>query len=163
LKKKISLIFYYFLLVINFQNCLGYDFHPNILRGTKFYYNDINENYNQKIIVTPISQDIGKKLIAYEEPIFEYYLFSFYLGKLIGNYNNGNIFNKEELNKIDYILKNDEYLLVEISNINYESAAIMDFFLDYIPGGFFRIRKYTKKTILKILTNEEMERCIKNR
>lgn len=141
------------LLVIN---CLGYDFHPRFQKGTTFHYRNKETEKNSKILVSANSLNIGKKIFEFEEPIYEYYLLSFYLGRLIGSTDNGNLFVDNQENSIDYKLSDKEFFLIEVYSISYESAALTDFFLDYIPGGFFRVRKYRKKSIVKVANYEEL-------
>ncbi|WCL47722.1 hypothetical protein [Leptospira sp. GIMC2001] len=140
------------------------DFHPKILRGTTIYQNraELNKRDDVSVFFAANQIEIGKEMGTFKEPIYEYFFLSIYLGRLLGSYTNGDLATSvQDINsKIDYTLQQDEMYLVEVLNVKYKSSAILDFFLDYIPGGFFRVRRYNKEFKIKIIKKREFHNLL---
>lgn len=151
-------IIYLFLTIsILFVNCINYDLHPELSKGTSFHIrNPIHESFkNSRVFYTATKFNGGSIQKENKIKIDEYYFLSFYTGRALGTFKNGSLIDilEKEIENIE--IKSDEYFLFEIENIKYESNAYYDLLNDFIPGGFFRYNYYVLYYKLKIITKVE--------
>lgn len=147
--RSLSYIFFLFSLF----NCVSYDLHPVLMKGTTFYQPLEECECKGKIGRIVISAKMSKDGdIIKERAVFvsEYFFLSFYFGRLLGTYDNGNIEQilKEDIQNIP--LNDDESLHIEIGNISYKSNNLFDLLNEFVPGGFFRYYRYHLNFVIKV-------------
>lgn len=141
-------------------NCINYDLHPELSKGSSFHIREpIKDSYNySKVFYTATKFDGGSLIKTGKVRIDEYYFLSFYTGRTFGTYKNGSLVDilEKQIQNIEF--KNDDYFLFEVNNIQYESNAYYDLLNDFIPGGFIRYNYYQLYYTLKIINKEEFRR-----
>lgn len=142
--------------------CVSYDFKPVLLKGTTFHADnqncDCSSKYASRLIITHAEIRSGTFLKQVKTYVPEYIFLAFYAGRLLGTYNNGDIENlvSKELENLE--MKETDFILVEVSEIEFKSNNLFDFLNDFLPGGFFRYQRFSLTYNLKILSKEDVDR-----
>ncbi|EMY69846.1 hypothetical protein [Leptospira vanthielii] len=151
--------FHYLSIFILFSliNCINYDLHPNLLKGTTFHIKDQpTDSFNKSRIFYTATKFNGGEIKKVEKVrIDEYYFLSFYTGRTFGTYKNGSLVDilEKEIQNVE--IEENEYFLFEINNIEYKSNAYYDLLNDFLPGGFIRYNNYQMYYTLKIISKKE--------
>lgn len=159
------LYFLFTILLIPNLNCINYDLHPELSKGTSFYIrNPIPDSFkNSRVFYSATKFNGGIVQKSDKIRIDEYYFLSFYTGRAIGTFKNGSLVDLLEKEIKNIQIREDEYFLFEINNIKYESNAYYDLLNDFIPGGFIRYNYYQLYYTLKILTKEQFNNLASNK
>lgn len=138
-------------------NCVSYDLHPDYLEGTSFYHSNNNckcSDALSRVRVSAKKTGLGNVIKEKELFVSEYFILSFYFGRLLGTYDNGNleVITKEDIQNIK--LEKDEFFQIEVEKISYRSNNIVDLLNDILPGVFFRYQRYKISYLVKIIKVE---------